>query len=230
MNYYERHLGDYAKDTGHLSMLEHGAYNLLLDRYYGTETGIPTDQVYRIARARTDDERAAVDVVLKEFFDLKDGVWTKNRCDEEIVRAHIKIEAARENGKLGGRPRKNPEVTQEKPTGLLLGTPAGTQPLTQTKALQSPVSSLQSEESKSRSAAPDAPDPRKRIFELGVSLLGEKKRSLIGRAISQHGERRVGEVLGGMAAKPPVDPVPYFVAAIAGIRAPDEAAQRQQIP
>ncbi len=25
MNYYERHLGDYAKDTAHLSMLEHGA-------------------------------------------------------------------------------------------------------------------------------------------------------------------------------------------------------------
>ena len=36
MNYYERHLGDYARDTGHLSMLEHGAYSLLLDRYYAT--------------------------------------------------------------------------------------------------------------------------------------------------------------------------------------------------
>jgi uncharacterized protein YdaU (DUF1376 family) len=33
VNYYERHLGDYAKDAGHLSMLEHGAYSLLLDRY-----------------------------------------------------------------------------------------------------------------------------------------------------------------------------------------------------
>ncbi len=30
MNYYERHLGDYAKDTAHLTMIEHGAYTLLL--------------------------------------------------------------------------------------------------------------------------------------------------------------------------------------------------------
>jgi uncharacterized protein YdaU (DUF1376 family) len=51
MNYYERHLGDYAKDTGHLSLLEHGVYTLLLDRYYATESGIPEDQGHRIARA-----------------------------------------------------------------------------------------------------------------------------------------------------------------------------------
>ena len=46
------HLGDYAKDTAHLSMLETGAYRLLLDRYYGTEQGIPADQAHRIARAK----------------------------------------------------------------------------------------------------------------------------------------------------------------------------------
>src|SRR5687768_6580586 len=112
MNYYERHLGDYAKDTAHLSMLEHGAYNLLLDRYYGTEVGIPADQVYRVARARTKEERAAVDVVLGEFFELKDGAWTKGRCDEEIEKAKARIDAARENGKKGGRPKAKPNPEQ----------------------------------------------------------------------------------------------------------------------
>lgn len=63
MNYYERHLGDYSKDTAHLTMIEHGAYGLLLDRYYGTEAGIPADQVHRIARARTKEEKQAVDVI-----------------------------------------------------------------------------------------------------------------------------------------------------------------------
>lgn len=86
MNYYERHLGDYARDTGHLSMLEHGAYCLLLDRYYATEAGIPADQTHRIARARTRDEKAAVDVVLGEFFKLVDGVWMNGRAEEEIAR------------------------------------------------------------------------------------------------------------------------------------------------
>ena len=85
MNYYERHLGDYAKDTAHLSMLEHGAYTLLLDRYYSTEQGIPADQVHRLTRARTREEKAAVDAVLSEFFTLEDGVWINGRAEELIA-------------------------------------------------------------------------------------------------------------------------------------------------
>ena len=84
MNYYERHLGDYAKDTLHLSMLEHGAYTLLMDRYYSTEHGIPAEQVYRVALARSKDEKAAVDTILAEFFTINDGVFIKGRIEEEI--------------------------------------------------------------------------------------------------------------------------------------------------
>lgn len=86
INYYERHLGDYARDTGHLSMLEHGAYGLLLDRYYATEAPIPDAQVYRIARASSKQERAAVDAVLAEFFHLVDGAWVNRRAAAEIER------------------------------------------------------------------------------------------------------------------------------------------------
>ena len=86
MNYYEHHLGDYAKDTAHLSIMEHGAYRLLLDRYYGTEAGIPADQVHRVARARSREEKAAVDAVLMEFFILHDGIWINNRAEREIAK------------------------------------------------------------------------------------------------------------------------------------------------
>src|SRR5690242_10703802 len=85
MNYYERHLGDWVKDTAHLSMMEHGAYNLLVDRYYGSEQPIPNEDRYRHGRAKTDEERAAVDFVLREFFRLDDdGMWRKGRIEEEI--------------------------------------------------------------------------------------------------------------------------------------------------
>lgn len=127
MNYYERHLGDYARDTAHLSMLEHGAYSILLDRYYATEAGIPDDQVHRIARARTKEERQAVGAVLDEFFELVDGVWINHRAEEEIAKAKTRIKAAQENGKRGGRPRANRNITQEKPSGLLPGSENGTQ-------------------------------------------------------------------------------------------------------
>jgi len=141
MNYYERHLGDYAKDTAHLTMLEHGAYSLLLDRYYSTEQGIPADQAHRLARARSKEEKAAVDAVLSEFFTLSGDAWMNRRCDEEITKAQSKIKAAKENGKRGGRPKKEAERTEEKPTGLSVGSETGTQ----TKALQTPDTRHQEE-------------------------------------------------------------------------------------
>lgn len=138
MNYYERHLGDYAKDTAHLSMLEHGAYNLLLDRYYSTETGIPAAQAHRVARARSKEEKQAVDDVLSEFFTLSGDVWINKRADEEVVRAQVKINAAKENGKKGGRPKKQTDntenETQKKPSGLFVGS----ENETQQKAHQTP--------------------------------------------------------------------------------------------
>lgn len=143
MNYYERHLGDYAKDTAHLTMLEHGAYGLLLDRYYGTEQGIPADQAHRVARARTREEKQAVDAVLSEFFTLRDGVWVNQRAEEEIEKAKVRIDAAKNNGKRGGRPKKKPAgsetETQQKPNGF----PAGSETETQSKAHQAPYTNHQ---------------------------------------------------------------------------------------
>lgn len=146
MNYYERHLGDYARDTGHLSPLEHGVYNLMLDRYYATEEPIPEDQAHRICRARTKEERDAVDVVLAEFFTLEGGVYRQARVEAEIERARARIENSRSNGKRGGRPRKNPvgskKETQKKPTGFS----PGSETETQTKAHQTPDTKHQSPE------------------------------------------------------------------------------------
>jgi len=86
VNYYTRHIGDYLKDTAHLSLLEHGVYTRLLDVYYTRESGIPEIQVARLIGARTEPETQALQVVLQEFFELRDGVWRQGRCDEEISR------------------------------------------------------------------------------------------------------------------------------------------------
>lgn len=138
MNYYERHLGDYARDTAHLTMIEHGAYGLLLDRCYATEQGIPDGQAHRLARARTREEKAAVDAVLSEFFTLVDGLWVNRRVIEEIEKTHRRIGAAKENGKRGGRPKKerggSENETQQKPSGLFVGS----ENETQQKAHQTP--------------------------------------------------------------------------------------------
>jgi len=86
VNYYERHIGDYLKDTAHLSLLEHGVYGRLLDVYYTRECGIEDGMVARLIGARSKDEISAMNTVLNEFFVLQAGVWTQSRCDAEIER------------------------------------------------------------------------------------------------------------------------------------------------
>ena len=122
MNYYKFNIGDYAAATRHLTVLEHGAYRLLLDVYYTSEAQLPADTkvVARKAGARTQEEVEAVGVVLSEFFTLSDDGWHHARCDAEIAAFHAKAEVNRVVGKKGGRPRKqtqtvsgnNPQETQ----------------------------------------------------------------------------------------------------------------------
>ena len=104
MNYYKRHLGDYAKKAGHLSALEHGVYTLILDAYYDREQA-PTEQdAMRWARARNPDETQAVTSVLQQFFILTDGRYVQGRVECELASANDRAEHNRQVGKLGGRP------------------------------------------------------------------------------------------------------------------------------
>ena len=102
MNYYEHHLGDYVRDTAHLSMLEDAAYRRLLDAYYIREAPLPTDvrDCCKLARAQSKPEREAVAYVLREFFELRDDGHHQDRCDREIARYLEKlpeIDRKREN-------------------------------------------------------------------------------------------------------------------------------------
>jgi uncharacterized protein YdaU (DUF1376 family) len=113
LNFYKRHLGDYAKDAGHLSMLEHGAYTLLLDRYYTVERHIETrEDAYRFCRARSREEKAAVDAVLREFFVTDGESFLNRRAEEEIAKAEHQRTVNQEIGKRGGRPKKTEPITE----------------------------------------------------------------------------------------------------------------------
>jgi uncharacterized protein YdaU (DUF1376 family) len=107
VNYYRRYSGDYAADTRHLSLVEHGAYALLLDLYYTREAPFPKDMdLNRVCGATTAREKRAVSSVVDQFFPL-DGEFRRNsRADKELALARVKIDTARENGRLGGRPRR----------------------------------------------------------------------------------------------------------------------------
>ena len=87
-HWYPRYVGDYGKKTRHLSMVQHGAYTLLMDWYYSNCQPIPLDrvQVHRICTAFAPEEIDAVHAVLQQFFvECEDG-WHNERADEEIAK------------------------------------------------------------------------------------------------------------------------------------------------
>lgn len=133
MNYYRRHIGDYLRDTAHLSLLEHGIYARLLDVYYTREEALPPlEQTARLIGARAKDERAALELVLREFFEEIDGRWRQTRCEREIEASREKAERNREVGKRGGRPRKVETQTEPRKN------PDGFQTQTETEPKENP--------------------------------------------------------------------------------------------
>ena len=93
MHYYKRNIGDYAKKAGRLSMLEHGAYTLLMDAIYDRETFPTLEEALDWAWARDEAEVAAVKFVLSKFFELReDGRYVQNRIQEELDSYKYKAE------------------------------------------------------------------------------------------------------------------------------------------
>jgi len=144
MNFYKRHIGDYIKKAGHLTLLEHGIYARLMDVYYTREAGIPEDKAARLIGARSKDELQALTNVLDEFFTLVDGTWTQNRCEEEISNASEKAEKNRTNGAKGGRPRK--VATEQQPNGNPNGFDSGNHVGFENNLSQTPDSRLQTKD------------------------------------------------------------------------------------
>jgi len=70
--------------------------------------GIPNDAntQYRIANCFTDNEKKSCDNVLKEFFVLVNDNYQNERQLQEYLYISRRMEASKENGKLGGRPKK----------------------------------------------------------------------------------------------------------------------------
>lgn len=179
MNYYPHHIGDYLKDTVHLSMLEDAAYRRMLDIYYASEKPLPLDFEYvcKMVRAVKTEERESTSWVLHNFFEKCEDGWHNKRADEEIRKGKTRVKAARKNGKRGGRP-KTQRVSKNNPGGLHDA---------------NPELNSQKPKAKERLAEPDGSlDP---VWGPGLSIL------LTAGVPESHARAFVGALLGTWEAK-----------------------------
>lgn len=119
MHYYKRNLGDYAKKAGRLSMLQHGAYTLLIDSCYDREQFPTLEDAIEWTWASTTEEIEAVKFVLSKFFTLKDAVYVQKRIQEEIAEYDLFCARQKEKGSKGGRPKVIQQLPEDNPTGLI---------------------------------------------------------------------------------------------------------------
>lgn len=119
MHYYKFNIADYRKDTAHLSPMEHYIYRQLIDWYYLDESAIPkkTQVVLRRLCLGTEQEPALLNV-LSDFFKEGENGWVHHRIEAEIAEFQAVSEKNRENGKKGGRPKKQEDADTENPSGF----------------------------------------------------------------------------------------------------------------
>ena len=117
MNFFKLYIGDYQRDTAHLSVAEHGAYLLMLQHYYATEKPLPIGKaLHRMLRAQDKAEREAIDSVASQFWrETVDGL-VNDRADVEITKAGAQAETNRVIAQAREAKRKASRASNEQST------------------------------------------------------------------------------------------------------------------
>lgn len=122
MHYYQFNIGNYRRQTHHLSLLEHGVYRSLLDTYYLSEEPLCADiaKLMRSHCIRTADEQKALENVLNDFFLLIDGYYIHSTCEEVIAKYQTKSEKARNSAKARWGAKNDANAYEEYANALQL--------------------------------------------------------------------------------------------------------------
>jgi uncharacterized protein YdaU (DUF1376 family) len=106
--YYQFNIGDYRKDTVHLSLLEHGIYRQLIDTYYTKEGKLEADMdnLMRTHSIRNADEVRAFENVIRDFFVERDGMLTHRGCDKVMAGIYEKSDKAKASARARWDKRK----------------------------------------------------------------------------------------------------------------------------
>jgi len=208
MHYYKRNIGDYAKKAGKLTMLQHGAYTLLIDACYDRERFPTLEDAMDWTWAETDEEKRAVEVVLRRFFKLVDGFYVQDRITEELEsykalsEVNSRIARDREAQKRANKSTKRePVVHEPAPNHKPLTT--NQEPLTNNSVAKA-----------TGAKAPMSTDEI--IFSYGVPLLtnagtpDKQARSFLGGLRKSHGDDALVNALRECVKTKPLQPLEWL--------------------
>lgn len=158
MNYYRRFIGDYLRDTMHLTPSQDGFYNRLLDLYYTTEKplSLEREKIYICVRANTEENRQDVNTILLQFFKKTKFGYRHKRADEELKNYQSIVS------------RNTSNARKKRASGY----PVATQSVTQKAPTPAPTPTPEEEDSKDRSMVATPPSPAKALLEIWANNRG----------------------------------------------------------
>lgn len=115
--YFSMHPADYLLDTADLSLAEHGAYLLMMLRYYWEGRLLVADK-YR--GCRTDADRLAADLVAERFFHVEADQLVHNRIERELEKIRKFVEHQSYAGRRSGEVRAGKKTNKGNGTHKLI--------------------------------------------------------------------------------------------------------------
>lgn len=108
------YVGDYLRDTGDLTTVEHGAYLLLIMQAWTRGGALPTDsERLRSLTRMTEADWGRSGEIIMGFFFREGDVYRHKRVDKELVNATASIEQRRAAGKASASRRKSNDIPTE---------------------------------------------------------------------------------------------------------------------
>lgn len=165
--------GDYARDTGNLNNVSHGAYLMLIKHYWCTAKPLSDDddELWRIACCDSKKEWLKIKRKIIRLFVAEDGILRHKRIDIEIEKTVNLSTTKASAGKKGAEKRWQKNGT---PMADAIKVPSESD-----AHLHLPLP--KKEDSDLRSAADAAPDARDILWRQGLPIV----RSLIGQSENQ---------------------------------------------
>ena len=118
MHYYQFNIGNYRRDTIHLTPLEHGIYRMLIDTYYLEEKPLSgrIEHIMRTHCIRSTDEVQALENVLADFFEYDESgdCYRHYDCDQHIKKYQDKSEKARKSAEQRWKKEKEQPGSPDK--------------------------------------------------------------------------------------------------------------------
>ena len=114
MHHYPHYIKAFKAATAHLTRVQRSLYREAIDLYYDLERAWDSadfDGWAHKLQARTDEEKADLRLVQREFFPELEGTFRNERCDKEIHKYQGLIASASAAGKASAEKRKNAKET-----------------------------------------------------------------------------------------------------------------------